>query len=330
MVVRWTPGELLHQKGINGMSTEEKKATFAPVQILACVAEGTLSDNAVRVAVEIAEQHSSHLELIHAVATPPLLGTRFDQSQVAAMSADRVAKGRDALRAHLSHAHHGVQLAGTPIEELLHVSAGPAAKIVLDRAEQVAADLLVLGDSGKRKQLDFGGTARALLGKSPCPIWLQTSAPRPIRRILAPVDLSPHSMISLSVAVDMAQRLGASVTALNCFSVQEFAYVGIPYGPGYAGTPSIDTIRAGARGHVEEELAAFDWRGVEHETVMADEEPATGILSREDGFDLITMGTHGRTGLMASLLGGIAYRVLRAAHTPVLAIRRPSHAWLLS
>jgi nucleotide-binding universal stress UspA family protein len=312
------------------MSAQDDKASFAPKQILACVAEGTLSDNAVRAAVEIAERYAAHLELIHAVATPPLLGTRFDQSQVAAMSADRVAKGRDVLRAHLAHTHHGLKLADTPIEELLHVAAGPAAKVVLDRAEEVGADLLVLGDSGKRKQLDFGGTARALLGKSPCPIWLQTSPPRPIQRILAPVDLSPHSMTSLSVAVDMAKQMNASVTALNCFSVQEFAYVGIPYGPGYAGTPSIDTIRAGARGHFEEEMAAVDWQGVEHETVMADEEPATGILSREDGFDLIAMGTHGRTGLMATLLGGVAYRVLRAAHTPVLAIRMPSHAWLLS
>ena len=312
------------------MPSEASSATFAPKQILACVAEGTLSDHAVRVSVELAERHGAHLELIHAVPTPPVLGTKFDHSQVAAMSADRVAKGRDVLRAHLSHAHHDVTVSGTPVEELLHVAAGPAAKIVLDRAGEVGADLLVLGDSGKRKQLDFGGTARALLGKSPCPIWLQTTPPRPIQRILAPVDLSPHSMTALSVSVDLARQVGASVTALNCFSVQEFAYVGIPYGPGYAGTPSIDTIRAGARGHFDEQMEAFDWRGVEHGTVMADEEPATGILSREDGFDLIAMGTHGRTGLMATLLGGIAYRVLRSAHTPVLAIRMPSHAWLLS
>jgi nucleotide-binding universal stress UspA family protein len=41
------------------------------------------------------------------------------------------------------------------------------------------------------------------------------------------------------------------------------------------------------------------------------------------------MGTHGRTGLSATLLGGVAYRVMRSIQRPVLAIRQADRHWVL-
>jgi nucleotide-binding universal stress UspA family protein len=40
-------------------------------------------------------------------------------------------------------------------------------------------------------------------------------------------------------------------------------------------------------------------------------------------FDLIVMGTHGRTGLSHFLLGSVTERVLRTAACPVLTIKLP-------
>ena len=50
------------------------------------------------------------------------------------------------------------------------------------------------------------------------------------------------------------------------------------------------------------------------------------ILESQDSIDLIVMGSHGRTGLNAAVLGNTAYSVLRKAEVPVLAIRRPEDA----
>jgi len=302
---------------------------FSPRSILVCVSEGTFSDHAIRAGAELANAFHANLELIHAVQEPNLLTTRFDSTQVAAMVAEQVGRARTTILAHLAHSQHGLEVGGSPLEELLHVTAGPPAKRILDRAAEIDADLIVIGDSGKRRQLDFGGTARVILGKADCPVLVQTTPPRTIGRILVPVDLSQHSMSALETAIDLARTTKAKVTALNCFTVREYSYGGLPYGVGYAAMPALDAVRTGAREHFDEVMAGVDWKGVEHESTFAEEDPAAGVLARQDGFDLIVMGTHGRTGLAATLLGGVAYYVLRSAHTPVLAIRSPKSTWLL-
>jgi universal stress protein A len=44
------------------------------------------------------------------------------------------------------------------------------------------------------------------------------------------------------------------------------------------------------------------------------------------GYDLIVMGTHGRSGLPHLLLGSVTEKVVRSASCPVLTIRRPETA----
>jgi nucleotide-binding universal stress UspA family protein len=306
-----------------------RHARFQPETILTAVAEGSLSDHAVGISVELCRRLGARLELIHAVALPPLLGTHFDRAQLAAISAERVGQARAELLAQLERAHPGAAVAEQPIGELLHVATGPPAKVVLDRAHDLAADLLVLGDSGKAKHMDFGGVAKALLGKAPCPIWMQVTPPAPIHRILAPVDLSEHSLAALAVAVDLAEVFGAEVTALHCFSAQDYAFPAMPYGDAIVGMPALQEIRDMRRAHFAEKLESTEWRGVPHVTVFGEDEPARGILRRQEEHDLIVIGTHGRTGLTAALLGGVAYHVMRSAHRPVLAIRQPDRPWLL-
>jgi nucleotide-binding universal stress UspA family protein len=44
-------------------------------------------------------------------------------------------------------------------------------------------------------------------------------------------------------------------------------------------------------------------------------------LAEEGQFDLIVMGTHGRTGIKHALMGSVAEKVLRKATCPVLTVR---------
>jgi nucleotide-binding universal stress UspA family protein len=296
---------------------------------LTAVAEGTLSDHAVAASVDLCNRLGARLELVHAVAMPPLLGARFDRAKVAAISAERVSRSRTELLAHFERVHPGTTVDAKPLGEILHVVAGPPAKVVLDRLRELEADLLVLGESGKAKSMDFGGVATALLGKAPCPIWMQTTRPGRIERVLAPVDLSEHSLAALSAAVDLAERCGAEVTALHCFAAADYVFAAMPDGGGYVGMPAIHEIRDTRREHFEEQMASFDWRGVPHRNAFGEEEPVHGILRRQEEYDLVVLGTHGRTGLTAAVLGGVAYRVMRSAYRPVLAIRQPDRSWLV-
>ena len=103
----------------------------------------------------------------------------------------------------------------------------------------------------------------------------------------------------------------------------------MPYGEAYVGMPAIEEIREMRRVHFAEKTESFAWRGVPHRTVFGEDEASRCILRRQEEYDLIVIGTHGRTGLTAALLGGVAYRVMRSAHRPVLAIRQPDRPWLL-
>jgi nucleotide-binding universal stress UspA family protein len=46
-------------------------------------------------------------------------------------------------------------------------------------------------------------------------------------------------------------------------------------------------------------------------------------MAARDGFDLIAMGTHGRTGVVHLYLGSVAEKVVRHATCPVLTVRMP-------
>jgi len=74
-------------------------------------------------------------------------------------------------------------------------------------------------------------------------------------------------------------------------------------------------------------MQLFDWGGVDHGTSFVEGVPAEVILARADWADMIAMGTHGRTGFAAALLGSVAYSVVRHATKPVLVVRDPSRVF---
>jgi nucleotide-binding universal stress UspA family protein len=63
--------------------------------------------------------------------------------------------------------------------------------------------------------------------------------------------------------------------------------------------------------------------GLTAETTVTTGRPSQTIVdhAKDGGFDLIVMGTHGRTGLSHVVMGSIAERVLRKAPCPVLTVK---------
>jgi nucleotide-binding universal stress UspA family protein len=64
------------------------------------------------------------------------------------------------------------------------------------------------------------------------------------------------------------------------------------------------------------------------ESKVAGGKPAEEILrvAREEGVDLIVMGTHGRAGVRQLLVGSVAEEVTRHAPCPVFTVRRQGEA----
>ena len=60
-----------------------------------------------------------------------------------------------------------------------------------------------------------------------------------------------------------------------------------------------------------------------HTRIVEDMAPASGIVqtAREEGADLIVVGSHGRSGIARLMLGSVAARVVAESPLPVLVAR---------
>jgi nucleotide-binding universal stress UspA family protein len=142
-------------------------------------------------------------------------------------------------------------------------------------------------------------------------------------KILVPVDFSEHSSEATRTAIDVAKRYGGSVTFLHVY--QPVTYV-LPEGfVMYTATQLSDVLTEFDK-LLEAEQRKAQQAGIDRVAgELVQGVPSTEIVryAREKGFDLIAMGTHGRTGIKHAVMGSVAERVVRTATCPVLTIRLP-------
>lgn len=143
------------------------------------------------------------------------------------------------------------------------------------------------------------------------------------RKILIAVDFSPHAEHALEVAADLAKRLGAAVGIVH-------VHEPVVWAPGLV--EALDAkagaaLRSGLDGLLTEAATRARAAGVASvETRLIEGAPFVEIArcAQEGGYDLIVLGTHGRTGIGHALIGSVAERVVRKAHCPVLTVNLPS------
>jgi nucleotide-binding universal stress UspA family protein len=292
--------------------------SFAKGPVLVGVDGEGQAEAAVHAAVRLAGALQLRLELVHAAKVSDHLWHHVGEDELAVARTRTLAR----LRERLDEAG----LAGEDLSDHLSVLPGPPAKALLERAKQLGAGLIVLGPHVKHGLLDLDNTVRAVLAHANCPVWVQPSELREIRRILCAHDMSEESRGALELARILARTFRAKLCVLHCFVRPELGFVlgyPIPFP-----TSVVDNARETAQAEFEASLAAMDWSGLEHESVFVEAEPASEVLERHREFDLVVMGTHGRTGLSGAILGSVANSVLRAAERPVLAVRSKGRAWL--
>jgi nucleotide-binding universal stress UspA family protein len=303
------------------MNAQPRQNPTLPHEILVAVDEGNLSDHAIEAALTLAQRLDAHVELVHAFSTPARTWTLVPDPRAPEIRSAELHRAREAVLTHVSAllgTTHGGRMRAN---DILKVLPGRPAQVVLERAGEVGADLIVLGALRRRPVIDFGSTARAVLAKSTCPVWVQPGPPKAIQRILVPVDLSEESLLALATARELAPRFRARVLALNVFDSVSLA--AIPW-DGYSTFADLDAIRSGSLEAFEKAMKTFDWDGVDHDVSFVEGRPADEILARARENDLVVMGTHGRTGFASVLLGSVAYEVLKLTTRPVMVVRKPS------
>jgi nucleotide-binding universal stress UspA family protein len=159
-----------------------------------------------------------------------------------------------------------------------------------------------------------------------------------IHHILVPIDFSAYADQALAYAMALARELQARLTLLHVVATTPLGVVegatGAPLAPkttplglveGVAKFPPSywQELETGIEQRMEESLKPIHDVGLQGETVIVYGVPFQAIVdtAKEQGVDLIIMGTHGRTGLTHVLMGSVAENVVRLAPCPVLVTR---------
>lgn len=127
--------------------------------------------------------------------------------------------------------------------------------------------------------------------------------------ILAAADRSPQASHVIKYAIDLAARVQGELQILHVDALHE--------------EPFDKQILTHRMNFVEEQLAARDAEGLPVTYLTErDVTPAPGILrcAETNRCDMIVMGTHGRRGVRALLLGSVAHEVIRFAPCPVFTV----------
>jgi nucleotide-binding universal stress UspA family protein len=143
-------------------------------------------------------------------------------------------------------------------------------------------------------------------------------------KVLVPIDFSKCSQPALDTACFIARRFQATLQLLYIWEPRRYvvpeAMVNMP---GQPSRPLVDLARQRAGEQMSQVIAALRAQGCTVEGRSEVGFPTERIveIAAEEGFDLIVIGTHGRTGLSHLLMGSVTEKVVRHAHCPVLTVR---------
>jgi nucleotide-binding universal stress UspA family protein len=220
---------------------------------------------------------------------------------------------------------------GVPIE--IKELDGEPWRVILDEAEAIPADLLVIGTHGRSgfEHLLLGSVTEKVLRRAPCPVLTVGHAPPhprkgPLfRRILCAADLTQASEQTLEVALSLATENDSQITLLHVMET-------LPGDTGarlYLAVPEVGPLRyelvAEARAQLKKAVPDAARSFCEVTERVETGAPWSEILRVADQMDadLIVMGAHTRGAVGRILFGSTTSHVVRRATSPVLVIHEP-------
>ncbi len=139
-----------------------------------------------------------------------------------------------------------------------------------------------------------------------------------VKTILYPTDFSEYSEAALQHASSLARDTGAMLMIVHVKEPPD-TFVDT----GFAGYP-VDVQESELLSELNLVKPSDPNIGYSQKLLTGD--PAKEIVrcAKEEGVDMIVMGTHGRRGLKRMLMGSVAEAIVRNASCPVLTIKQPS------
>jgi len=143
------------------------------------------------------------------------------------------------------------------------------------------------------------------------------------KKLLLTTDLSEESLRPFAAVTSLACRLDLSVTLLHVVEDLAVAPHGAPLAPPLHAPNLVDELKRARAILAERRCTLGDELDVAIDVVSASN-VASAIVNyaEENGFDLIALSTHGRTGFRRMVMGSVVEKVLRQTNLPVLTFPR--------
>lgn len=283
-----------------------------------------VSDRALRHGLALAARTHASLHVLHANVLHEVDKRTNDQVSPA--------EGIDALRQELKAegSVSNAELDNVSIVEAVRrdVAAAPA---ILNYAEEENIDLIALGTAGRRgpSRIVLGSVAEEVVRRAPQPVLTVRGSssdtglppPRPVDHILVPVDFSDYAREALLYAREWATLYDAEIEVLHV--VEEDLHPAFYVG----GVSSIYDVEPDLEEKVQEALQDFvtdtigSVAGVNTHMRTGSASSTIVEFAAENDVDLVSLSTHGRTGLKRFLLGSVAEKVVRHVDCPVLTVK---------
>lgn len=288
-------------------------------KILVATSLGGKSDHVVVTGYQFARLTGAELHLLHAY---PLSAAFYGSPMgMATVHPYPIENEREQVEALLGEQLHRLGVEAEAVTSKV-LAAGAPHRLLIAAAEEIGADLLVVGASEAHSPLDplLGSTADRVLRQAHAPVLIAREKSRvPPKRLLVPVDLSDLCDRSVTRGLSiLGDLMGAEAS------------------------PEVETLfvlsnneRSGSNQFTPQQVERFAQEELERHTALLAEKvgwPAqpkvrTGMPRHEivaeleeRPADLVVLGTHGRSGFERLLLGSVAADVSRRANSSVLVV----------
>ncbi len=204
------------------------------------------------------------------------------------------------------------------------VGFGRGFELVLRHAEEVAADLLVLGvhRNESRRGLFVGTTVERIIRHGETPVLVvRDRVDGPYRQVLVAVDFSPCSRRAAEFA--LSELPTAEVVLVHAYDVPFKGFITGRSAREEVSKRHQEQFDAMVEGEMKTLVSSLPQGGKSIERVMREGTVREVIMNqvKERKPELLVIGTHGRTGVAHALLGSVAEDLLNAPPCDVLAVK---------
>ncbi len=284
-------------------------------KILIAVDFSEITDSVVNSALFIGKLFNSEITLLYAIE-PPIItiydNPLLDNTEII-LELENILKKK--FSEHLDKYVELFQNAGLKADKVVEV--GSVAETILETADNIQADLIIIGShkKGLIEKLLLGSVAERVLNKARTSVLVvKGNELNKVEKILCGYDFLPNSQKALEIAVEIAKKTDAEIEVLHADHDEWFAHFKNIYEEVY--NKKLSLLK-----QIEENLKGDN---IKIKVKLEKGRPESVILNEIKNYkpDLTILGKRKSPDIRRIFLGTVAMKVIKETDKPILIVKR--------